>query len=58
MAPLNAAIVDTHCSALALTGTKHCYSITEKSPLFILGFLLTQLCMLHLTEKCSWQITA
>ena len=49
MAPLNAAIVDTHCSALALTGTKHCYSITEKSPLFILGFFIDSI--VHVTSN-------
>ena len=37
---LNTAIVDTHRCALVLTGTKHCYFTTGKSPVFVLfGFI-------------------
>ena len=37
---LNVAIVDTHRCARVLTGAKHCYFTTGKSPLFVLfGFI-------------------
>ena len=37
---LNAAIVDTHRCAPVLTGAKHSYFTTGKSPLFVLfGFI-------------------
>ena len=40
MLRVNAAIVDMHRGALVLSGAKHCYFTTRKSPLFVLfGFV-------------------
>ena len=45
---LNAAIVDMHLSARLLTGVKHCYFTTGKSPLFVL-FIFIYSIVHHIT---------